>query len=59
MMSAPTPGSFIPATPGGLQAQTPFMPTGGDYGYVEEEQSGKATWGGDESDDFLLLFVPK
>ncbi|KAI8329002.1 hypothetical protein BC941DRAFT_463852 [Chlamydoabsidia padenii] len=39
MMSAPTPGAFIPATPGGLQAQTPFMPTGGDYGYVEEEQS--------------------
>lgn len=44
-MSAPTPaayepgttGNFVPATPAeSALPQTPFMPTGGDYRYVEE-----------------------
>ncbi|ORE14174.1 transcription elongation factor Spt5 [Rhizopus microsporus] len=49
-MSAPTPaaygppttGNFVPATPAetGLP-QTPFMPTGGDYRYIEEMDNEK------------------
>lgn len=45
MMSAPTPGSYVPSTPGnfipttpaGGLPQTPFMPSGGDYGHVDDQ----------------------
>ena len=38
MLSAPTPGGYIPSTPAGsVQPQTPFRPTGGDYGHIEEQ----------------------
>ncbi|KAG0165226.1 transcription elongation factor spt5 [Apophysomyces sp. BC1034] len=39
MLTAPTPGSYIPTTPAvtGNQ-QTSFMPSGGDYHQVEEEE---------------------
>ncbi|KAI7872532.1 hypothetical protein BDF14DRAFT_1873164 [Spinellus fusiger] len=36
MLSAPTPGNYMPTTPG-ISAQTPFMPSGGDYHHVEDE----------------------
>lgn len=53
MMSAPTPGSYLPTTPGNFMPttpatglpQTPFMPTGGDYGHVEDQgDQGEDNW---------------
>ncbi|KAI9021556.1 hypothetical protein CLU79DRAFT_719569 [Phycomyces nitens] len=41
MLSAPTPGNYLPTTPG-ISAQTPFMPTGGDYHHVEDEDQDDA-----------------
>lgn len=38
MLSAPTPGGYIPSTPAGtVQPQTPFVPAGGDYGTVDDQ----------------------
>lgn len=50
MLSAPTPGNYPPTTPGNFMPttpatglpQTPFMPTGGDYGHVEDQGKKKA-----------------
>lgn len=37
MISAPTPGNYLPTTPAaGQMPQTPFMPTGGDYNQADE-----------------------
>ncbi|GAA5800987.1 hypothetical protein HPULCUR_006427 [Helicostylum pulchrum] len=53
MMSAPTPGSYLPTTPGNFMPttpatglpQTPFMPTGGDYGHIEDQgDQGEDNW---------------
>ncbi|KAI8368614.1 hypothetical protein EDC96DRAFT_607250 [Choanephora cucurbitarum] len=53
MMSAPTPGNYIPTTPGNFVPttpatgipQTPFMPSGGDYGHVEDQgDQGEDNW---------------
>lgn len=53
MMSAPTPGSYLPTTPGNFMPttpatglpQTPFMPSGGDYGHVEDQgDQGEDNW---------------
>ncbi|KAI8141293.1 hypothetical protein BJV82DRAFT_619991 [Fennellomyces sp. T-0311] len=45
MLSAPTPGGYIPSTPAGsAQPQTPFRPTGGDYGHVEEQAEDTSDW---------------
>ncbi|KAI9268821.1 hypothetical protein BDA99DRAFT_546151 [Phascolomyces articulosus] len=45
MLSAPTPGGYIPSTPAGsVQPQTPFRPTGGDYGHIEEQAEDTSDW---------------
>ncbi|KAI9323900.1 hypothetical protein BX666DRAFT_2038802 [Dichotomocladium elegans] len=45
MLSAPTPGGYIPSTPAGTaQPQTPFMPTGGDYGHIEDQVEDTGDW---------------
>lgn len=53
MMSAPTPGGYLPTTPGNFMPttpatglpQTPFMPTGGDYGHIEDQgDQGENDW---------------
>jgi transcription elongation factor SPT5 len=37
MISAPTPGNYLPTTPAaGQMPQTPFMPTGGDYNQADD-----------------------
>ncbi|KAI9468509.1 MAG: hypothetical protein EXX96DRAFT_590896 [Benjaminiella poitrasii] len=46
MLSAPTPGNYFPTTPGNFMPttpatglpQTPFMPSGGDYGQLDEQE---------------------
>ncbi|CAO3641938.1 unnamed protein product [Mucor fragilis] len=53
MISAPTPGSYLPTTPGNFMPttpatglpQTPFMPSGGDYGHVDDQgDQGEDNW---------------
>ncbi|KAI8377967.1 uncharacterized protein BYT42DRAFT_572337 [Radiomyces spectabilis] len=44
MLSAPTPGSYLPTTPATTIPQTPFMPSGGDYGHIDEAENNTADW---------------
>lgn len=45
MLSAPTPGGYIPSTPAGtVQPQTPFVPAGGDYGAVDDQNEDSDDW---------------